>query len=1019
MIDYYNAFISYRHATLDSKIAEHVHKKLERFHVPSKISKKTGKSKITRIFRDKDELPITSNLSDTISYALDHSDYLIVICSPNTKESIWVKKEINYFLKNHSRSQILTVLAGGEPEEVIPEELLSEEREIENEDGTKVKVKTPLEPLSCDYRLKMSEADREELPRLAAAILGCSYDELMRRRRQYKIRRLSMVFAGAMALAIAFGIYMYHSNKEIEKHYIETLLSRSRYMAGESERLFKEDKRTDSLQVALAALPKDKDNNTISTAQAMKALTDATYAYETEAGAEVQPVWNYKLTGPVHTYHVSTEGNYLAALDNSGILKVWNTKTHDLVYTDETKSTFKDYVFENDNELIIITADEVRKIDVEANKLEWTYTLLDEDESRFLKERYAISDKHICIATGHGNIVVLSLEDGSEKDIKDYNNISGAMIATIQLVGASSDDRYIATCVDFMSGTYLYLHDSVTGTTEKMELDMDHTRELYFTKDDYLVIVSSDDYFSATSDFGNGGMVIGQDELKLDCIDPQTMENKWVFDSMYQSGSLTMGLCEPEGCVAFFAGSRAVILDKETGEVIKDYMANDIIIGGWVVNENTIFISSSGQYIFPYREDSLISMEFFKGDLNAAELSHGIFTHSGNDTDIIQYKAGVYDEDIAFVGGDDFSVGSIYNKHYMSEDLLVIVSAISDDNYSSVKISFIDPVKGEPISEATIDTILSYFRILGTVDKHFYCIYMIESQLYLGDVDATTGKVESKPLFSQDLYSAIYTTCSNDKAYIINNYAENDCELYKIDLKSGEIENTYVLDEIMVKADPFCNEKAGKILVVGEENLYVIDTKTDKLKKIPIETQWLNRIEVLGCDDKAEIFYFGSTDTIIAINEDGEQLYSLNSGGLYTYGALIRDDVLYVAYMKQLVRYNAKTGEIIGQFALDDYSSQGSNVEFDFDTDTGLLYVSLDTMVHVFDMDTWIEVATIDWCYGHHKGTDRFYVCFYETNDECRIGYFKHYTLDELVEKAKKILGDSEMSPDMKSKYGL
>ena len=109
----YNAFISYKHAPEDNKVAEAVQKGLERFHIPHKIRKKTGIKRIDRIFRDKDELPITSDLSDSIADALSEADYLIVICSTNTKESTWVPREIDYFLKNHSKRQIFTVLAEG------------------------------------------------------------------------------------------------------------------------------------------------------------------------------------------------------------------------------------------------------------------------------------------------------------------------------------------------------------------------------------------------------------------------------------------------------------------------------------------------------------------------------------------------------------------------------------------------------------------------------------------------------------------------------------------------------------------------------------------------------------------------------------------------------------------------------------------------------------------------------------------------------------------------------------------
>ena len=62
----YNAFISYRHAPLDSKVASEIQKKLERARIPRAIQKKTGKKKIERIFRDKEELPITNDINDDI-----------------------------------------------------------------------------------------------------------------------------------------------------------------------------------------------------------------------------------------------------------------------------------------------------------------------------------------------------------------------------------------------------------------------------------------------------------------------------------------------------------------------------------------------------------------------------------------------------------------------------------------------------------------------------------------------------------------------------------------------------------------------------------------------------------------------------------------------------------------------------------------------------------------------------------------------------------------------------------------
>lgn len=68
----YDAFISYRHAELDSFVAELLHKQLESFKVPrlaDKEIKETGKQGIKRVFRDKDELPLAGNLSAPITEA--------------------------------------------------------------------------------------------------------------------------------------------------------------------------------------------------------------------------------------------------------------------------------------------------------------------------------------------------------------------------------------------------------------------------------------------------------------------------------------------------------------------------------------------------------------------------------------------------------------------------------------------------------------------------------------------------------------------------------------------------------------------------------------------------------------------------------------------------------------------------------------------------------------------------------------------------------------------------------------
>ena len=127
----YDAFISYRHCDLDKFVAENLHRLLESYDLPKGIKEKlniTGKP-IKRVFRDQEELPLSSNLEDPIIEALKDSKYLIVICSPRLKDSLWCKKEIQTFKKIRGRKNILCVLIEGEPDESFPEEVLFDEVE--------------------------------------------------------------------------------------------------------------------------------------------------------------------------------------------------------------------------------------------------------------------------------------------------------------------------------------------------------------------------------------------------------------------------------------------------------------------------------------------------------------------------------------------------------------------------------------------------------------------------------------------------------------------------------------------------------------------------------------------------------------------------------------------------------------------------------------------------------------------------------------------------------------------------
>lgn len=104
----YDAFISYSHNEKDAFAAEQLHKTLEHYHIPKRIQQSSGKKKIERVFRDREEMPISFNLASNIQEALDQSEFLILMCSPNSIKSEWVQREVETFLKSHSKEQDYT-----------------------------------------------------------------------------------------------------------------------------------------------------------------------------------------------------------------------------------------------------------------------------------------------------------------------------------------------------------------------------------------------------------------------------------------------------------------------------------------------------------------------------------------------------------------------------------------------------------------------------------------------------------------------------------------------------------------------------------------------------------------------------------------------------------------------------------------------------------------------------------------------------------------------------------------------
>jgi eukaryotic-like serine/threonine-protein kinase len=99
------------------KWSEWLHRKIERYRVPSRVAANSTKSILPRRLRprDRDELPTSGELGAVLKRALDGSRSLIVVCSPAAAASQWVNTEIQTFRDLGRGSRILCLIVDGDP----------------------------------------------------------------------------------------------------------------------------------------------------------------------------------------------------------------------------------------------------------------------------------------------------------------------------------------------------------------------------------------------------------------------------------------------------------------------------------------------------------------------------------------------------------------------------------------------------------------------------------------------------------------------------------------------------------------------------------------------------------------------------------------------------------------------------------------------------------------------------------------------------------------------------------------
>lgn len=619
---YYDAFISYRHSDLDKFVAEELHKQLENFKVPKKISKVCGKKRINRIFRDKDELPITSNLADPIINALRVSEYLVVICSPRLNASMWCKREIENFIAMHGQDKILAVLIEGEPRDSFPPELLYRDRTVRLENGETRVVREAVEPLAADVRgvgkKEIKKNIKNELLRLLAPMLKCNYDDLKQRHKERRMQKILTLASVIGCVGLTFGTVstimalQIHNQKEqidaqyaeikeqkeqIDKQYWEALETNAIMSSENALEQLEVGDRIGAISMARELLPDELENQDIPyTAEAFYALSEAVYPYA--SGNVLAPVYQLQAEAEIDSIKLSNDGDKICAYTKYGQLLVWDLANQkkclevDVKQLISTTVDMDEIAFLGSDRLAIADTKKLLIFELEDNEASEVSLEVEFIPHGFPSEVLSDSEGKYVIMIFHDAVSVLDADTYEElwyydspEDMETVYSLSSVYKDnTIIFAEETTDDE----------GDYIYIHmvDMLTGEKiQDFEIPNGRIAEVEASADSLFVVRNSDKRLTSLLD------VMGDAEVY--CYNLETGKLRWQYTAEAEYVNSIVIPYKDYDCFLIESYGMITALNKDTGDMIGQFSYGSSIVRIFPLQtpDNYIVYTRDGSYI--------------------------------------------------------------------------------------------------------------------------------------------------------------------------------------------------------------------------------------------------------------------------------------------------------------------------------------------------------------------------------------------------------------------------------------
>lgn len=971
MAIHYNAFISYRHQPEDIAAAERLHRSLERYKAPKGIREKT--KPITRIFRDKDELPITSNLTDDITAALENSDYLIVICSTHTRESTWVQREIETFLKTHDRSKVLTLLVNGEPYETIPEILLREEV-TDPVSGEKQMV--DIEPLSCDWRTRKHR--REEFLRLAAALLGCRYDDLRQRHRQYQTRRMVAIFSAALVACLCLTAYFIYTGIQIQSNLEQSQRNQSQYLSAASQERLKEGDRLTAMYLALAALPTQENERPYLPAAEL-ALAEAIGMYD--PAGEVAAVGVLMPEALVHDVQISADGRFAAIMDARKRITFWDTHTFGQIGALTLQSTPQSMRFTPDGNVLFEEWNLLSCYSVQAELL-WSA----EKTGGIL-----LQEQTLLMLDGR-NLHTVDLKTGETVDTLRMKAEGGTLLAF---------DENTVVMKNTLEGTVSMVNRKDGRTTELLKTE-GYYSSAAFTEEGNVLLMGAD-ALSMNGDYGNF-TVYSPQKINVFCYDSTDGQTLWqtLITSCRYSTVESLEVIAGEGKIFCQYGNSFAVLDEKTGQELTGMDVPSIPKLLRVYTDSAKGVLEDGTFfVYDFADETCLTSALMEGGLEMVLHAEGTYLACHKlDMEVTVYRS-QSDQSAQPICTEE-TEGLSVSKTVQSGDLLVA------ETYER-SVLMIDLKENRVCWKYEFEN--AYREELLGISTDGKSVWLQDSKSSLLRLDMQTGKKTSMPLPSANLWEASSFFYDGGKIY----YTSKDNEQFYF--------LSYDPDRETLKQYTLCpQEKSARIVLVTEEyavihagtTVYLLDLDTEKVTRLVTDYEKTvyaagdgnrialavdNRIVLVNCPQ--EEFQIGENHAVSLRFYEDELLLVCDDGALYRCdmdGTLLSRTTMHLF---NTFYYNAS-------------QEDNDGIQWNFTAD-GELILNLFGAGNIVSCESWQARAYVLNLACYWKEQDMMLV---HTNADGMHG-FKRRSTQEVLALAIDQLGEFELSDEKKAFYGI